>query len=544
MKKYLTLTIAFFAGFAGYVAFEFLSDGAEVNNPGATPGFLEPIELFPKAIGPLSWKITTNSETAQAYFDQGLQLRYAFGVNEAARSFHAATQADPECAMCYWGEAYALGSYLNGAITAEKAPYALAAIQKAAELVEANGTEVEQALIEATLTRYAENYTPEMKPELDQAFAAAMRRVYERYPDDLNIIAVYASALFLLEPRRGTRDITDSDVIRLHAVLQDGLSQDIAHPGLCHLYVHATESTVRPDLAEPCAAYLGTSIPGASHINHMPSHTWNEVGRWGDSVRANIMAWQSDQKAAIGEGIPIYPSHNLHMLLFAASMDGQGAIAIQAGKDYGKLTGNSMYHALTLIRFGRFDEVSAVKRPARRSQGDNVSLQVSTALWDFSQGYAQLKEGDIESANSIAEELLELADTTEATFRFFPAGLVIGTVGHILAGEVEMANGRLDAAIAAFGEAVIVEDQIGFDEPEALPFAARHWLGAALMEAGRYVEAEQVYREELRDHPHNVWSLHGLKGALAAQNRQDSAIDEDFLASTARTDTWITQSRF
>ena len=508
------------------------------------PGFLEPIELFPKATGPLSWKITTGSETAQAYFDQGLQLRYAYGVNEAARSFHAATQADPDCAMCYWGEAYALGSYLNGAISAEKAPYALAAIRQAAELVDANGTEVEQALIEATSIRYAEDYTPEMKPELDQAFAAAMRRVYERYPDDLNIIAVYASAIFLLEPRRGTRDITDPDVIRLHAVLQDGLRQDITHPGLCHLYVHATESTVRPDLAEPCAAYLGSSIPGASHINHMPSHTWNEVGRWGDSVRANIMARNSDLKAAIGEGVPIYPSHNLHMLLFAASMDGQGAIAIQAGKDYGKLTGNSMYHALTLLRFGRFDEISAVERPGRRSRGDNTPLEVSTALWEFSQGYAQLKEGDIGAAQSVASELLELAETTEATFRFHPAGLIIGALGHILAGEAEIADGRMDEAIAAFREAVIVEDQMGYDEPEPLPFAARHWLGAALMEAGRYAEAEQVYREELRDHPHNVWSLHGLREALAAQNRQDSAIDEDFLASTARTDTWITQSRF
>ena len=521
-----------------------LSSGAEVNDTDATPSFQEPIELFPEVTGLLSWKITTGSVTAQAYFDQGLQLRYAYGVNEAAKSFHEAQQADPRCAMCYWGEAYALGSFLNAAITVEKAPYALAAIQRAAELAESGATPMEKDLIEAALTRYADNYTPEMKPALDRAFADAMRRVYERYPDDLNIIAIYASAIFLLEPRRGTRDINDPDVMRLHAVLQDGLTQDITHPGLCHLYVHATESTVRPDLAEACAVYLGSSIPGASHINHMPSHTWNEVGRWGDSVRANVMAWNSDQKAVIGEGVPIYPWHNLHMLLFSASMDGQGAIAIQAGKDYSKLTENSMYHALTLIRFGRFDEVSALNRPVRRSQIDNIPLDVSAALWDFSQGYAQLKEGDVESAYSIAEELLGLADTTEATFRFSPAGLVIGTVGHILAGEAELAHGQLDAAITAFQEAVVVEDQIGYDEPEALPFAARHWLGAALMEANRYVEAEQIYREELSDHPHNVWSLHGLRGALAAQSRQDSAVEEDFLASTARSDTWITQSRF
>ena len=503
---------------------------------GALPSFLEPIEYFPKAIGSLSWEITTDSEVAQEYFNQGLQLRYAFGVNEAARSFHEAQRADPGCAMCYWGEAYALGSYLNAGISVEKAPYALAAIQTAAELAETNATQVEKDLIEATLVRYSNDYSPEMKPELDQAFADAMRELYETYPDELNIIAIYASSIFLLEPRRGTRDLSDPGVIRLHAVLQDGLTQDITHPGLCHMYVHATESTVRPDLAEPCAAYLGTSIPGASHINHMPSHTWNEVGRWGDSVRANLMAWHSDQKAAIGEGVPIYPWHNLHMLLFAASMDGQGAIAIQAAKDYAKIRPARGYHQLTLIRFGRFDEVAAA--------GDRPDDEAGAGLWDFSMGYATLRQGDIDGAGELASQVLSVADTTEEMIGRHSGRLILGTVGHILAGEIERAEGNLDAAIDTFEQGVALEDQLDYDEPEPLPFAARHWLGAALMEAGRFEDAEQVYREELSDHPHNVWSLHGLTGALAAQNKQDSAVDEDFRASTARTDTWITQSRF
>ena len=510
----------------------------------SVPSFLQSIELLPNVTGPLSWKITTASETAQSYFDQGLQLRYAYGVNEAARSFREAQRADPDCAMCYWGEAYALGSYLNGAISVEKAPYALAAIQRAAELVESNGTQMERDLITASLVRYVDDYSPDMKRELDQVFADAMRKVYEKYPDDLNVIAIYASAIFLLEPRRGTREMDDPDVIQLHAVLQDGLAQDIRHPGLCHLLIHATESTVRPDLAEPCAQYIGTAIPGASHINHMPSHTWNEVGRWNDSVRANIVAWHSDQKAAIGDGVPIYPQHNLHMLLFAASFGGQGAIAIQAGKDYAKLTGNSMYHALTLIRFGRFDEVAALARPAARSNVDNFPLDVTGALWDFSLGYAQLREGDIDSAAAIANDLFETADATESMFRFHRGGLIVGTVANILKGEVQRAQGDLGAAIQTLRIAVDVEDQIGYDEPEALPFAARHWLGAALMEAGRFGEAEEAYREELIDHPHNVWSLHGLKVAVMAQGKQDSSVDDDFTASTIHADTWIVQSRF
>ena len=146
---------------------------------------------------------------------------------------------------------------------------------------------------------------------------------------------------------------------------------------------------------------------GASHINHMPSHTWNEVGRWGDSVCANLAAWHSDQKAAIGQGFAIYPEHNLHMLLYAASYDGQGAIAMRAGKDYTKLTGESFYEVLTLIRFGRFDEVLEVtNRPKADIQG---------GLWDFAQGYAHLKQGNTDFAT------LYLARVTKAA----------ATLGHV-----------------------------------------------------------------------------------------------------------------
>ena len=182
-------------------------------------------------------------------------------------------------------------------MNAEEAPHAYAAIQKALALKDTHATAKERAFIDAMAVRYVEKFDPEKRVEQDQAYAEAMGRVADAYPDDLETATLYADALFLLEPRRGTRDVNSPSVQRLHHVLERILAKDVHHPGACHLYVHATESTVVPERAEACAEFLGKSIPGASHINHMPSHTWNEVGRWGDSVRANLEAWHSDLKA-------------------------------------------------------------------------------------------------------------------------------------------------------------------------------------------------------------------------------------------------------
>lgn len=540
MKKLLT-TAVICIGLAACAGMDRSSDAANASHgmdhgSAAAGGHETPIDLLPDATGSYSWKITTDVEAAQAYFDQGMQLRFAYGVDEAARSMVEARRRDPDCAMCYWGEAFALGSYLNGGMTAANAPHARAAILKANELAGTNASPLERELIAAALSRYPENYQPDNRRPVDQAFADAMAGVYERYPDNHEVATVYAVALFMLEERRGYRDLADPNVIRLHGVLTGVLDQDITHPGACHLYIHATESSQQPQRALPCAELLGNAIPGASHINHMPSHTYNELGMWGKSVSANTQAWHSDLKASVKEGVAIYPPHNLHMLLFSASMDGQGAIATQAGKDYAKVAGNSMYEVLTLLRFGRFDEV--LKNDNRPDNG------VSAALWDFAHGYASLREGDRKTAAKMRDRVLEFAATTDAKFRFHPAGLVVGTAGHILEGEIFRDQGDLDAAIAAFEQAVSVEDQLDYDEPEPLPFAARHWLGAALLEAGRHTEAEQVYRDELEKHPHNGWSLYGLKQALTAQGKSDATVDADFEQSWARSDTWIQASRF
>lgn len=386
--------------------------------PGELPKSVrEPIPLMTKALGSFARPISSRNAEAQAFFNQGFQMMFAFAKADAIRSFRAAWQRDPDCAICYWGEAWAWGSYLNEKMDAADAPFAYAASRKALAL-KAKASPVERAFIEALAVRYVPEFDVEKRQAQDEAYAEAMRKLSSTYPDDLDAATLYADALFLLEPRRGRRDLEAPSIKRLHAQLEAILARDPKHPGACHLYVHATESTVRPDKAEACAEFLGSSIPGASHINHMPSHTWNEVGRWGDSVRANLQAWHSDLKAAIGEGFAIYPEHNLHMLLYAASMDGQGAIAMRAGKDYAKLSGDTMYEVLTLLRFGRFDEVLDVKRRPER--------EVAGGLWDAAQGYAYLRTGQADLARVYLERAKQVATLPKAQFRGHSAKTLVG----------------------------------------------------------------------------------------------------------------------
>ncbi len=500
------------------------------------PSFAEPIPLYSKALGEFTRPISSKNAEAQQFFDQGFQMKYAFAVMDGARSFREAWKRDPDCAICYWGEAWSWGSYLNGPMSEKNAPHAYAAIQKALELAPKHADERERAFIDAMAVRYVKNFDPKKRREQDEAYAAAMGELVERYPDDLDAATLYAEALFLLEARLGERDPSSESLQRLHGVLEKVLAADIRHAGACHFYIHATESTPDPGKAEACSEYVGNVIPGASHMNHMPSHTWNEIGRWGDSVRANLQAWHSDLKSEIGEGFAIDPQHNLHMLLFAASMDGQGAIAIQAAKDYAKLTGNTMYRMATLIRFGRFDEVLELdERPEKNP--------IEQGFWDFAHGYAQLRQGEPDFAQAHLNRLWDLTLAPEK-FRGHEACNLLGLLAFVLEGEIRRERGDLKGAIHSFEMAVHADDALRYDEPEPLPFTARHWLGAAMLEAERFADAEQVYRDELADHPHNGWSLFGLQRALEAQGESDPAVDADFEKSWARSDTWIRGSRF
>jgi tetratricopeptide (TPR) repeat protein len=360
-----------------------------------------------------------------------------------------------------------------------------------------------------------------------------MEKLYSQYRNDLDVGTLYAESLMLLNRSRGTYEVDQPHVQKFHSVLEAILRRDVRHPGACHLYIHATEATRRPDKAENCAQYLGGTIPGASHINHMPSHTFNRVGRWGDAVRANIDAWHTDMRAGTGDAVAIGPTHNLQMLLFAASYDGQGAIATQAARDYAKLVPSGTQHiALTLLRFGRFDEVLALQRAP--------SAEGSRLLWEFARGYSHLR---LNSSDSARFYLARLDGGSGGGGR---TGSLVTIVRGILRGELLRSEGQLAEAIAALEAAVAVEDDLSYAEPEPLPFSARHWLGAMLLEAKRPGDAEGVYTDDLVRHPRNGWSLHGLSQALSEQGRTGEAakVRTELEESWSRSDTLLRGSRF
>ena len=522
---------------------------AEHTVPGASqptaaaqgPGKGGAMPLYRDALGPFTRSAGTVTRDAQSYFDQGMQLMYAFAQGEAVRSFNEAGRRDATCATCFWGEAWARGAYLNEPMDSAGGAAAYSAAQRAKALVTANTRVVDRAMIDAMAIRYAPDFRRSERARMDSAYSDAMARVHAKFPRDDDVATLYAESLMLLEPRRGVWSLEKPSIKRIHGVLERVLSRNRAHPGACHLYVHATETTPHVGRAELCAELLGSSIPGASHINHMPSHTFNRIGRWGDAVRANVAAFHSDQRSATGGGFAIYPAHNLHMLLFSASMDGQGAVAEQAARDFAKLVpGGVFYRALVLLRFGRFDEILELETPP--------TDPLQRGLWEFARGYAHLRVGDADNARAYLERVERTGRTTpdSVSFRGHTASSILGIAGGILRGELLRKQGKLDEAIPLFERAVLFEQKLRYDEPEPLNFSASEWLGAALLERGRAVDAERVYRAALGHRPRNGWSLIGLEQALSKQGRVADAaeVHRQFVAAWARSDTWLTASRF
>ena len=517
--------------------------GQENSSPEMPESFNEPMPYFTIGLGPFSRTITTDSTEAQAFFDQGIQLMYSFTLMDAARSFREAQLRDPDCAMCYFGEAWAWGPYMNGPMGGDALPRAQAAIEKALELVPDHASGVERELIDAMAVRYVGRTDRAPQLRVDTAYAEAMGRVYESHKADLDVGFFYAESLMLLEPRRGNWDIERPEIQRIHGVLEEVLARDIQHPGACHLYIHSTESTTQPNKAEACADFLGGSIPGASHINHMPSHTYNQVGRWGDGVRANQRAWHSDQAAEYGEGFAIYTSHNLHSAPLRRLQRRDRARSpfrlepttrrpraepnttrCSPGSDLGVSRTFSPWRETTpRIRFSR-----------RFGTLGKATLIFEPGMWTWHADSWRPSKRD----GALLRSPRSSGDTAHRIYsESWGASLVV---------RISREEGNTDEAITSFERAVEIEDGLRYDEPEPLPFAVRDWLGAILLEVDRPAEAEAVYRAAVEDHPFNGWSLFGLEQALRGQGKVGEAAEtaKVFETSWARADVWIRYSRF
>ncbi|MFO7302565.1 MAG: tetratricopeptide repeat protein [Acidobacteriota bacterium] len=509
--------------------------------------------------------ITTNDAGAQRYFDQGMVLAFGFNHAEAIRSFRAAQRLDPDCAMCFWGEALATGPNINvtsggrAIMSPESRVAAHAAAQKALSLAD-RVAPVERALIEAQAVRYDGSETSDRDP-LDRAYAEAMRSVVQRFPDDDDAAAMYAEAWMNTMPWNYWSDDGQPrpETVEVIDALERIIARSPRHPLALHLYIHAVEASSDPGRAEAAADTLLTLVPGSGHLVHMPAHTYWRVGRYHDAAEANVRAAAVDEQYiaqcnAQGFYPALYYPHNIHFLWAASSMEGRSAVAIDAARrvaanvrieqmrEFPTVEFFRTIPLLALTQFGRWDEILAEPMP-------DASLRYATAIARYARGVALARKGDLAAARRERDQLVPLRDTTEILFldtNDYPAVTLLQIADALLEGELAMAAGSVDAAVGHFERAVALQDGLPYMEPPFWYYPTRQSLGAALLAAGRAGEAEAVYRRDLEDYPHNGWSMFGLAESLAAQGRTDEAAEvrEMFAHVWARADVELTGSRF
>jgi len=476
-------------------------------------------------LGGLHYPITTSAPLAQRYFDQGLRLYYAFNHQEAIRSFQEGARLDPSCAMCDWGVALAYGPNINAPMDAASGRLASAAIQQAGH--HANRVSArEQALIQALAVRYRAE-PPADRTELDAAYSRAMADVVQRFPDDVEAKTLYAESLMDLSPwDYWTADGKPKpNTTTLLSQLEQILSAAPDHPGANHFYIHAVEA-VQPERAVRAAERLADLMPGAGHLVHMPGHIYIRVGRYEDAIKANEHAVHADevyirdQSPAVGIYVMGYYPHNYDFLAFAASMIGREQQAIAVADKLAAMVPEDLLHEPEMaflqhhrtrnlqmrVRFNRWDELLSAEAPEE-------TLPLARAIWLYAHGRALAARGHLKAADATLAQLRTIVrDPHVMTLRleFNRAGAVLGIATEVLAGHIAAAKGDLSGAINNLREAARREDALVYGEPPEWTVPVREELGLLLLKAGRPGEAEQVFREDLKRFPENLWSQQGL----------------------------------
>ena len=519
-------------GMSCWLAMFSLAEAAPADQTDAPP-------LFDN-LGSLHHPITTTSEQAQRFFDQGLRLVYAFNHEEAIRSFEAAAHLDSQAAMPYWGIALALGPNINSEMETKDERRAIEMVQKARRLA-GHITPVEQAYIEALVTRYVGRKGVKRKG-LDEAYAKAMRSVAQRFPEDADAATLFAEALMDLRPwdfwkpdgrpQPGTEEIV--------ATLEAVLAKNPDHPGACHYYLHAVEASLQPERALPCADRLPGLMPGAGHLVHMPAHIYMRVGKYHEAVERNQQAAHVDEQYfasqhPTGEYADGYYRHNLHFLWASLAMEGRNVEAMKAARDVAatvtveeasKDRSKEFYlptPIFSMIRFGRWEELLKEPVPPK-------GLRLMDGMWRLGRGLALVATGRLPGAEGehvvlagLTKQIHRDRTTEEKTQR-----ALLKIAERILSGEIAARRQRYDDAIRLFEEAIKMEEALPYSEPPLWPLSVRHHLGAVLLLADRPSEAEAVYHADLLRHPDNGWALTGLIQSLQAQQKDDqAAVAED-----------------
>lgn len=509
-------------------------------------------------LGDFHRKVSTRSDEAQNYFDQGMRLVWGFNHDEATRAFVKAAQLDPSCASCWWGAALTLGPNYNIPMLPDRAQAAWDALDHAKENA-AGATPVEQALISALQKRYPgpEPLDPPAMQPYVEAYAQAMGEVARKFPDDLDVQTMYAEALMTSnpwklwsldgKPARGTEEI----LARLEAVL----ARQPQHPGANHYYIHAVEASPQPERAVPSAERLAGLMKGAGHIVHMPAHIFQRVGRYAEARAANASGAAADL-AYMGKVAPqgyygFYLAHNYDFQSYSAAMQGRSRESVAAQRKTLAAAPAAMLDGIpgmdffvakvyfAQLRFGLWDELLAEPAPADK-------YPVWTGLHRFARAYALAARGRADEAAKAHEELVAYIGRLPADLSagYNSARDVLNVGAEVLAARIAHARGDQARAIELLTQAVAHEDALAYDEPADWFFPVRHLLGAALIADRQPARAETVYREDLRRHPANGWALFGLAQALRAQDRDATDVEAQFKAAWKDADVTLSASAF
>jgi tetratricopeptide (TPR) repeat protein len=495
-------------------------------------------------LGDLHHPVSTTNTEAQQFFDQGLRLIYAFNHDEAARSFHKATELDPKLAIAYWGIAEAVGPNYNDPASEDRFKQAHDAIQKAVDL-SGNASEAERGYIQAMAKRFPADSKADLRTAAEN-YRDAMREVVKNNPDDLDAATLFAESGMDLHPwglwhKDGTPEAGTEEIV---ATLESVMKRDPNHLGAIHYYIHAVEASNSPERALAGANRLAALAPAAGHIVHMPAHVYIRTGDYAAAVKTNEEAAVADRTYIKNSGVQgIYPmmyySHNLHFIAMCAAMTGDYVESIKAAdmlaahvapavKDMPGLEGFMTIPMAVNVRFHKWDAILAMKQPA-------AEMQTATGFWHFARGMALAGKGKIIEAEVEYKIVAEAERATLPDVVFtMPINNktkdILKIAEDVLGAQIALAKKDSASTVAALRDAVVVQDKLNYNEPQDWFFPVRESLGGALLMAGDTKAAEQVFREDLARNQRNPRSLFGLNQALKAQDRNSDAwfVEQEF----------------